>query len=376
MTIRQPVRGALFRFVRRIFATDDGRLIAAAALNGLLPAGPPFVPHDAMKTHRVYPELGVPRLATDPSLRADPIIITGRFRSGSTLLWNIFRQIEGCTAYYEPFNERRWFDPSRRGSHTDATHLGVSDYWREYDGLKALGGLYEDSWIDRHLYMDASAWNPAMKRYVCVLIEAARGRPVLQFNRIDLRLPWFRAHFPNATFVHLYRNPRDQWCSSLVDRAQFPKDAPSSMFAEHDHFYLLPWARDLRHHFPFIDERSVSHPYQLFYYVWKLSYLFGVKYAHYSLAFEHLVQDPAREVVALMEAVEVNDYDLTQLTRSVANQRLGKWRDYADDAWFARQEAICEAALHEYFGASLRATTDRAMRPARPKPLDRRVHGI
>ena len=39
-----------------------------------------------------------------------PIIITGRFRSGSTLLWNIFRDLPECTAYYEPFNERRWFD--------------------------------------------------------------------------------------------------------------------------------------------------------------------------------------------------------------------------------------------------------------------------
>ena len=42
--------------------------------------------------------------------RRPPIFITARFRTGSTLLWNIFRHIEGCTAYYEPFNERRWFD--------------------------------------------------------------------------------------------------------------------------------------------------------------------------------------------------------------------------------------------------------------------------
>jgi hypothetical protein len=40
---------------------------------------------------------------------------------------------------------------------------------------------------------------------------------VLQFNEIDLRLPWFRAHFPTARILHLYRHPREQWCSSLFD---------------------------------------------------------------------------------------------------------------------------------------------------------------
>jgi hypothetical protein len=47
------------------------------------------------------------------------VIISACFRSGSTLLWNLFRAMEGCTAYYKPFNERRWFDPAARGSHPE-----------------------------------------------------------------------------------------------------------------------------------------------------------------------------------------------------------------------------------------------------------------
>jgi hypothetical protein len=48
---------------------------------------------------------------------AGAVFITGRFRSGSTLLWNIFRNIEGFNAYYEPFNERRWFDQGARATY-------------------------------------------------------------------------------------------------------------------------------------------------------------------------------------------------------------------------------------------------------------------
>ena len=84
-----------------------------------------------------------------PSDRSDLVIITGRFRSGSTLLWNLFRQAGGFTAYYEPLNERRWFDPTARGDRTDSTHRNVSDYWREYDGLEALSRFYREDWIRR-----------------------------------------------------------------------------------------------------------------------------------------------------------------------------------------------------------------------------------
>src|SRR5438105_10664268 len=99
----------------------------------------------------------------------------------------MFRNIPGLTAYYEPFNERRWFDPSARGSKMDSTHRNVSDYWKEYDGLQELDHYYREEWIGRNLLMDANSWNPDMKRYVEFLIAMAPGRPVLQFNRIDFR---------------------------------------------------------------------------------------------------------------------------------------------------------------------------------------------
>ena len=242
------------------------------------------------------------------------VIITGRFRSGSTLLWNLFRQAGGFTAYYEPLNERRWFDPSVRGNRTDVTHRNVCDYWREYEGLESLGQFYREDWIRRDLLMDENSWDPELRSYVDTLIDQAVGRPALQFNRIDFRLPWFRRQYPNATYIHIYRHPRDQWCSTLMgDVKLFTKNAGFADFPPFDRFYLGMWAQDLKYHFPFLEEGRNSHPYQIFYYIWKLSYLFGVKYCDYSIQFESLVTDPDAEIANLFRVVGAEPVDLPAL---------------------------------------------------------------
>jgi hypothetical protein len=346
--MRSRFRRLFFRTLEKAVSTDDGKALLARSLHGVFPQMPVALPSGWQPEPPPYAELGKPTTSSRASDRSDVIIITGRFRSGSTLLWNLFRNIEGCTSYYEPFNERRWFDPASRGSHIDPTHRHAEEYWREYEGLAHLGEYYREDWIDHNLYMDAHAWDPGMKRYVELMVERAPGRPVLQFNRIDFRLPWFRQNFPNAAVIHLYRHPRDQWCSALMDIGCFAKDAPMNEFPQHDRFYLLSWARDLKYQFPFLDERAVSHPYQLFYCLWKLSYLFGRAYAHHSLAFEHLVEDPERELRELLRNVNITPAEPQKLTGIIERPSLGKWRKYADDEWFRRHETVCETTLADF----------------------------
>jgi hypothetical protein len=282
------------------------------------------------------------------SQRGDVIFITARFRSGSTLLWNIFRNIEGMTSYYEPFNERRWFDKSAHGDRIDATHKGVSDYWSEYRDLEILQDYYQIEWIDQNLLMDSSFWAPEMKRFVEIMIEKSPGRPVLQFNRIDFRLPWFRFYFPHAKMIHLYRHPRDQWCSSLTNPELFPKTARMEEFAPYDAFYLGRWGRDLQYHFPFLDQDSIAHPYQLFYYIWKLSYLFGAKYAHHSLAYEDLLTNTEKSLDSLFTVLGIKQYDLDKLKHLIVAPPLGKWKLYAEDDWFSHHENVCEIVLSDF----------------------------
>jgi hypothetical protein len=225
----------------------------------------------------------------------------------------------------------------------------VRDYWKEYEGLEELGRYYQEAWTSRNLYMGPTFWEAGLKRYIELLIEKASGRPVLQFNRVDFRLPWLLRNFPGARIVHLYRHPRDQWCSSLLEDP-FPLDGDIASFSRQDRFYLLSWARDLKFHFPFLDERAVSHPYQLFYYIWKLSFLFGRSYAHHSLAYEHLIENPVAEMQKLFSACSVPSFCEQKLLGLLDKPSQGKWRRYADDDWFRNHEASCERALGDFFG--------------------------
>jgi hypothetical protein len=349
--LRAGLRGRFYRLVDRTFATDDGRRIARDAASSLGVRDPRELLGNVPMASP-YADLGTAGAGARRPDWSDVVIITGRFRSGSTLLWNLFRRAGGFTAYYEPLNERRWFDPVARGDHTDPTHRNVSDYWHEYDGLEDLGRVYREDWIRRRLLMDERSWDPELREYVDTLIDRAAGRPALQFNRIDFRLPWFRHHYPRATYVHIYRHPRDQWCSTLLgDVKHFTRDDAMAGFPRFDRFYLSMWAEDLKYHFPFLDESRIRHPYQMFYYIWKLSYLFGVKYCDYSVRFEALVEDPSEEIAGLFEAVGAGGVDVGSLKGLIDAPPVGRWREYADDSWFREHEASCEAVLADFLGA-------------------------
>jgi hypothetical protein len=277
------------------------------------------------------------------SNRDDIVFITSRFRSGSTLLWNLFRQTQGCTSYYEPFNERQWFNPELRGAGVDSTHRGVDDYSAEYDGLSSLDALYDEGWIRHNLLMTQESWAPNMKAYIEGLVEHAKGRPVLQFNRIDFRLSWIKTNFPNAKIIHLYRHPRDQWCSFLTDKKLMNKDDVTDTYR--DAFYLDSWCRDLAQHYPILDKQNTPHPYQRFYYLWKLSYLHGMKYSDHNLSFEQLTQHPEVEIIKLNDLLDIQNKNIQQLCNVIQAPKAQQWKQYAEDSWFNRHEAQCEHNL-------------------------------
>src|SRR4029453_9208736 len=103
---RARLRTAFFNVVRAVARTDDARSIASATLDDLV-ARRPQLPASAPRRRVPYLDLGRAGESTAVATRR-PVFITARFRSGSTLLWNLFRHLSGCTSYYEPLNERRW----------------------------------------------------------------------------------------------------------------------------------------------------------------------------------------------------------------------------------------------------------------------------
>jgi hypothetical protein len=352
--LRARLRERVLLWLAKLLDTDQGKRIFVSSLKGIFLSPQCTLPDELVTATQPFPELGTAQRQKRSSDREDIVIITARFRSGSTLLWNLFRHVEGCTAYYEPFNERRWFDPSTRGTHIDPTHRKAEEYWREYEGLDLLGDYYRQSWIDHDLFMNAESWDPGMKHYVELLVEHAPGRPILQFNRVDFRLGWFRQQFPHAKIVHLYRHPRNQWCSALVDLQAFPTHKTMADFVFYDRYYLHAWAADLKYHFPFLAGDENPHPYQVFYYLWKLSYLFGRYYADHSFAFEELVNDPKPCMEKLFSELAIRNANIDRLTDLIVMPAPQRWRDYADDAWFAHQETICENTLAEFFAKRYR----------------------
>jgi hypothetical protein len=369
--IQRPLRGSLFKMLKKVAATDEYRAITALALNGLLPSKAELWHGLTGLPEPRYTELGQASTPDRSATRIAPVMITARFRSGSTMLWNLFRNVDGCTAYYEPLSHTRYFDAQLPAPRLDPTHRGVEDYRAEYAGLEELSQLYRVQWAGRNFLMGEDFWEPDLKRFIEVMIEKAKGCAVLQCNRIDFRLPWIRRHFPHARLIHLYRHPRDQWCSTLQDNSNrlkeesaeqrsnpdffyVSRDGTFEQFARNDNYYLRVWASDLRNHFPFLDETRLSHPYELFYFIWKLSYLFGRKYCDHSVAYEDLISNPELELQQLMAAARIKIFDLDKLRSLLVKPGLNKWKSYADDAWFRKHEEYCEKILDDFLGGEQR----------------------
>ena len=294
-----------------------------------------------------------PYLIQKPSkhLKGEGVIfITSRFRSGSTLLWNLFRNIEGCTSYYEPFNERKWFDEETRGNHVDKTHVGVDDYWHEYKELSDLSKFYDEKWIHKQIYMDEKSYNPNMEHFIDCIIENTKGTPVMQFNRIDLRLPWIKKHYPKAKIIHLYRNPRDVWASFLTNKKVMTASNIESTYE--DAFYLDVWCEDLADFYPFLDPAVTRHPYQRFYYLWKLSYLFGTEWADHSVSFEDLAYSPHDCIQSMFNNLGLNG-DINELSKVIQPPPQHKWKEFAKDEWFLEHENHCESNLSLFFSQKL-----------------------
>lgn len=281
---------------------------------------------------------------------AVPIFITARFRSGSTFLWQLFSRIDNTTCYYEPLNEAQWFIKNRNNARVDATHIGVDDYRDEYAGMEDLGEFFDPRWAFHSLYMDEFAHNPNMERYIAELIGRAKGRAVLQFNRVDFRLPWLRAHFPQAKILHLYRHPREQWMSIVGKGARInPTEAISpEQTSASDGFYTLEWARDLRHAFPFL-EPAGKHPYELHYMLWRLSYTYGRTYSDVSICYEELISDFEKVAAGMFDAVGVHNADVSMLASLNHGVQKVRWPGYADEAWFSSLETRCERELQAFF---------------------------
>ncbi|UCH94889.1 MAG: glycosyltransferase, partial [Candidatus Aminicenantes bacterium] len=157
-------------------------------------------------------------------LKKNPIFIHSLFRTGSTYVWNKFRQSDRFYCYYEPFHQN--LSELTAGNIEDlltkdfesVNHPPLTQYYLyEYRPLLEEGRLglpyFKKSYsFDEFCYDNTE--NPGLKKYIDYLIAGTGEKiPVLQFNRSSLRIKWFKKNYPGSLNIYLVRKPGDQWQS-------------------------------------------------------------------------------------------------------------------------------------------------------------------
>jgi len=273
------------------------------------------------------------------------LFITGRFRSGTTLFWNIFRNIENCWAYYEPCHDLL-LSHIKNQSPLTVGHIGVKSYWDEY--LPILDKLKESPRIEfgvTRLLLEENSLFEELTQYLRFLISTADNkRPVLQFNRMDFRLPWLKKQFPLAKTIHLFRNPRDQWFSMV---RELPQDCWSNPLLNTD-YELLTWSCSLGFVFPFLFSPHIKTSYHRHYLLWRLSKLMGERLSDLSIDFDREVLANPKDIIAKILAVaEIEDADISSLQDLIVNPKTGVWETYREKSWFESAENECDALLED-----------------------------
>ena len=271
-----------------------------------------------------------------------PVFLTARFRSGSTLLWNLFRQLPEAHAYYEPLHEQliEWL---RLDISPQPRHYFVDSYFKEFRGAGRLGEFHRTEFGVYRLHLEADDAYPTLRNYLDYLVSYPSPEKVvvLKENRIDFRLPWIKSNFPQVPLIHLYRSARDQWISTIRD---FPGDVEQD--PDCDPYRISTWSRDLFRQFPFLAGPFIHHAYQRHYYLWKLSYLMGQECSDFSLAYEDLLQEPGKNIEQLLGFGGLDTRaNIEKCRRIVVPQVLNVWKGYRDEVWFSELESDCERQL-------------------------------
>ena len=259
------------------------------------------------------------------------------------MLWHLLRQLDDVTAYYEPCHDNL-IAHVRGETPVQESHCLVTSYWDEYKPLMdRLPALHANAFGVSRMSLEAADHWPELERYLRFLLEGSGPRrPVLQMNRVDFRLPWLKARFPDAIIVHLFRNPRDQWLSMTRG---VPDDRMSDP-DENTNYDLVVWAVALSEVFPFVVGPHIRHSYERHYLIWKLSYLMGVRCSTVSLSYDDdFARDPRQGVTRLLDAIGASADSVPRLAAGVRAPSHPARAPAPAQADFERMEASCDALL-------------------------------
>ncbi|WP_162846704.1 sulfotransferase [Marinicella litoralis] len=236
------------------------------------------------------------------SVENQAIFITGRFRSGTSFLWQLFDQLDGYCAWYEPLHPQLLAAINHIQPKQD--HVGIQDYWTTYRQHPGFEKYHDMSFATQNLYLEANDDEARLAAYINQLIELSGDEvPVLQFNRVDFRLPWLRANFPNAKIIHIARNPLQLYHS----QRKHINSACRHDVNYWDAYELLPWCYALSNEFPFLLKANSKHAFYPFYALYQLSNRVAEIYADVSINLDKHVFQSDEFIAKLSQVVKLND---------------------------------------------------------------------
>jgi len=229
-------------------------------------------------------------------IRPHPVFIHSLWRTGSTYIWNKFRESGGFYTYYEPFNEQYLWNTRENfetefggGKAAEMSHPELSNNYAHEFPIYSNGGvpLFRKSFSYDDYCLEAGQDAPHLERYVGMLARYAPRRPVFQFCRSTLRAGWLRDKF-NSVNIYILRSPRDQWESYLSFKSNYfniasfiiaGKNGSSRLIAPLTDSVHIPYFDDddLGREYAFYSEvtggRTLPEQYFVFYYMWLVSLL-------------------------------------------------------------------------------------------------------
>ena len=304
------------------------------------------------------------------------VCVSGDFSSGSTLVFTLFRETGEYYCLYEPLHEhlREYLVYGLRAS-DDSHHFFAGNYYRELRGFRDAAALFDPRWGTSCLSIPPDVPAERLYRYFSYIIGTAFGRAarvMFKENRLAFRLGWFRARFPQAAIVHIYRSKDAQW-RSIVRRVQayHGREDVGQESVHFKGFSIARWCDDLAPTYPELDAGRSRTGFERFSKLWERSYDEHRRHAHVSIDYDDLVRDFDAVMVRLWSAIDAPAADLGKLRRLVVSRD----RQQQLAAGHARKplggiHRLTDRALRRYAGARVRLQDSwRSARGPEPDPL-------
>jgi hypothetical protein len=287
------------------------------------------------------------------------IAVTGDFSSGSTLMFTLFRKTQEYYSLYEPLHEQLleyliW--PLKVDEH----HFFVDDYFSEYKGMRDIPALFKPHWGNSELFLKPEDKADDLYRYLSYVTGSAFGRAekvMFKENRLTFRLAWFRANFPHARVIHLFREKRSQW-NSVVRRVQahHGREDVGQNSTGFTGFNIATWCNDLTPQFPHLAAENFTNGFDRFSALWDLSYEENKRHSDISISYHELTHNFEATFERVKECIG-GSFEVTPLKQWVIPKEQQTELVVEKPGLKRKSKDLVEKATRKYAKARLLAQT-------------------